>query len=114
MKSKIMAICAALLLAGAAIGGFVEGTGAIATAQEAKGMSDNAFVTLRGRIDRRLGSDEYVFQDESGTIVVEIDDEEWFGMTVTPDTPIEISGAVERGWFSGVKVDVHRVSKSCE
>ena len=42
--------------------------------------------------------DRYVFRDESGTVVVEIEDETFGHLTVTPQTRIRLMGKVE--WSS--------------
>ena len=39
--------------------------------------ADETGVTLTGKISKHLHSDHYEFQDQSGSIVVEIDDDLW-------------------------------------
>ena len=45
------------------------------TVEQAKSLPDDTFVVLEGNITQQLGDEKYMFQDPSGTIVVEIDDE---------------------------------------
>lgn len=60
--------------------------------------SDDTKVELTGNLTMSLGDDDYMFQDATGEISVEIDDDLWFGRTVTPDNTIIIRGEVEKDW----------------
>ncbi len=96
--------------AGAGMGGFTGPGGPVATAAEAANMWDDSPVTLTGKIERGLGGDRYLFRDKSGTIMVEIDHDDWMGLTVGPNDVVLLSGDVDRE-FGGVRVDVERISK---
>ena len=92
-------------------GGGYSGPGpAVVTAEQAKGMKDDAKVTLRGKIVQHLGGKHYVFQDATGTIDVEISDKRWQGQNIGPDDLVEIYGEVDKEW-SKVKIEVKRISK---
>ena len=67
-------------------------------------------ITLRGYIEKRIKSDKYLFRDSTGTVEIEIDDDDWHGVTVGPQDLVEITGEVDRGWMS-VKIDVKRIWK---
>ena len=73
-------------------------------------MRDDTRVVLRGNIVQHLGKDKYLFQDASGTIRVEIDDDKWQGQTVTPSDIVELHGEIDKDWNS-VEVEVNRVVK---
>lgn len=89
-------------------GGFTgPGTDSSSVAEVLK-MRDDAPVTLNGHIEKQLGGDHYLFKDATGTITVEIDDDEWGGLNVTPTTPVTISGEVDKDWTS-LKVDVKTI-----
>jgi uncharacterized protein (TIGR00156 family) len=79
------------------------------TAKQASSMWDDTPVTLEGYIVRSLGGDHYLFQDESGTITVEIDPECWQGLNVTPRDRVILSGEVDTEWLSS-KVDVDMIT----
>jgi len=98
--------------AGAAMhGGGYSGPGpAIMTIEQAKSMRDDSLVTLRGNIVQHLGKDKYLFRDATGTIVVEIDHDEWGGQNVGPNDTVELYGEVDKEWMS-VEIDVDRVVK---
>ncbi|MBP5447557.1 MAG: NirD/YgiW/YdeI family stress tolerance protein, partial [Treponema sp.] len=78
--------------------------------KQALKMRDDSIVILRGNIVRRIGDDKYLFRDATGEIVVEIDDEDWGGVTAGPKDTLELSGEIDRD-FNKVKVDVYLVKK---
>ncbi len=73
-------------------------------------MRDDSYVTVRGRIIKRLTDDKFLFADETGQIVVEIDYEDWGGVTASPKDTLELTGEIDRD-FNKVKLDVKIVRK---
>jgi uncharacterized protein (TIGR00156 family) len=78
------------------------------TAAEAMGLPDDSPVHLVGYITQSLGDERYEFRDDTGTLVVEIDDDDWDGVEVTPDVRVELSGEVD---YEGrqIEIDVESV-----
>lgn len=67
---------------------------------------DDQYVTLRGRLVGFLGHDRYEFADQTGSIEVELDDDyNW--SHIAKDQLIEITGEVDRDFFS-TTIDVRR------
>ena len=66
------------------------------TVEEAQKLSDDTAVVLVGQIEKSLGEEKYQFKDATGTIVVEIDDEDRNGVNETPQNTIEIHGEVDK------------------
>lgn len=91
-------------------GGFTGPSIDVITVEQAKNMSDDTFVVLRGNVKQDLGDETYVFTDSSGTINVEIDQENWKGAKVGPEDLVEIRGEVDKGW-SSVEIDVDQITK---
>ncbi|HEX6983498.1 MAG TPA: NirD/YgiW/YdeI family stress tolerance protein [Balneolaceae bacterium] len=86
------------------------GSGEVMTVQQVKDQqNDGSFVTLEGFIVKNLGDEHYLFQDETGEIQVEIDDEVWQGQEVNPDTKVQIQGEVDED-LTSVTIEVERVS----
>lgn len=81
------------------------------TAAEASKLSDDTPVILTGKIEQSLGDEKYMFRDASGTIIVEIDNEDWRGVTVGPNDTVELQGEVDTDMFQPNKVDVDTVIK---
>ena len=83
---------------------------AVTSAKDAAKMRDDSRVTLRGNIVQHLGKDKYLFQDASGSIQVEIDDDKWRGQSITPNDTVELHGKIDKDRNS-VEVEVDRVVK---
>lgn len=82
----------------------------LVTVAEAGQLGDDTAVKLQGHIVRALGDGRYEFKDQTGTITVEIEREDWNGVEATPETLIEIQGEIDKDWYrSGVEVDVDSV-----
>ncbi|MBJ7222296.1 MULTISPECIES: YgiW/YdeI family stress tolerance OB fold protein [unclassified Brenneria] len=93
-----------------AAGGFIGPQGSVTTVAKAKEMKDDSWVILQGTIEQRIGGEDYLFRDESGTITVEIDDKYWNGQTITPQDKVELQGELDKG-FSSAELDVKQVRK---
>lgn len=93
-------------------GGFVgPGAGGSATTvQQALSMRDDTPVVLTGKIVSSLGDEKYLFRDATGEIIIEIDDDDWRGITVTPDATLEIVGEVDKEFMDKTKIDVNSFS----
>lgn len=83
---------------------------AIVSVQQAKGMNDDAMVILQGNIQKKVGDELYLFSDGNDTIMVEIDDDDWNGLSIGPNDVVEISGEVDKGWTS-IEIDVDQIKK---
>jgi len=59
-------------------------------------MGDDSPVKIQGHIVKALGDETYEFQDESGILVVEIDDEEWGSLEVEPTDRVELRGEIDK------------------
>lgn len=91
-------------------GGFVDTEEVIVTIKQAKEMRDDVPVVLKGKIVQRMGDEKFLFEDSTGSITVEIDDEDWGGQTVSPTDIVILYGEVDRGIFS-TEIDVEDIKK---
>ncbi|WP_220803792.1 YgiW/YdeI family stress tolerance OB fold protein [Pseudomonas sp. NCCP-436] len=99
-----------LISAGAFAAGYT-GPGAtpqVTTVAGALEAADDAQVVLEGQIVKRLGDERYEFRDATGTIQVEIDDEDWPGQSVSENTKVRLTGEVDKD-VNQLEVDVDRV-----
>ncbi len=73
----------------------------------AQAMDDTPCI-LEGYIVARLTpyDDKYTFKDDTGTVVVEIDDELFYGRDITPQHKVRIAGEVDGETFRTNQVDV--------
>lgn len=91
-------------------GGFSGPDGSLVTVKQAQDLKDDAWVTLRGSIEKRVGDEDYQFRDATGTLTVEIDDKRWDGQTIGPQDKVELQGKLDKD-FNSVELDVKRVRK---
>ncbi len=79
------------------------------TVKDISNLKDDAPVRLKGKIERSLGSEQYLFQDSTGSIEVEIKDKKWKGQTVTPNDTVEIFGELDKDLMGKPEIDVKRI-----
>ncbi|MGE0623765.1 MAG: YgiW/YdeI family stress tolerance OB fold protein [Pseudomonadales bacterium] len=91
-------------------GGFHGPSGVrVSTAAEIPGLPDDSHVQVTGYLVRSLGGDEYEFQDDTGTLIVEIDDDQWGGIEADPATRLQLTGELDID-PDKVELEVERVA----
>ena len=80
------------------------------TAKQAKDLSDDTSVALRGYIVKHLGGENYLFKDDTGSLTEEISDKRWQGQMVSDKDLVEIYGKIDKDW-SEFEVEVKRLIK---
>ena len=83
----------------------------IVSVEQAKNAKDDTYVILQGYIDKSLGGEKYLFRDQTGTIKLDIDDDKFKGLTVYPDDFVQVSGEVDKEWWSETEIEVKNISK---
>ena len=83
----------------------------IETVENVKTKNDETFVYMQGQIIKALGDDKYSFTDKTGEIILEIDNDEFDGVTVAAGEFIEISGEVDKELMKPTKIDVKSIKK---
>lgn len=91
-------------------GGFQDPGLSVITVAEALKASDDTPVKLAGKIEKSLGDEKYLFKDPTGTVIIEIDDDDWRGVTATADSELIIEGEIDKEMFKDTKVDVNTVT----
>ena len=113
MKAHYLALLAAPLFSTAVLASNYTGPGATAqtsTVAAALEAADDAPVVLQGQIVRRVKGDIYEFKDASGTIKVEIDDEDWPPQAIDDKATVKLTGEVDRD-LMGRELDVEFVER---
>ena len=107
---KLAAVMMVVLFSVNMYAGFKEApkTAVKVTVKVASGMKDDSDVSLEGYVIKELKKEHYLFKDDTGEITVEIDEEDFKGIEVTPTTKIRIVGEVEKKGTS-LKIDVDSV-----
>jgi uncharacterized protein (TIGR00156 family) len=83
---------------------------AVVTVEAAKTLKDEYPVKVQGKIERFLGDEKYLFTDDTGSIVIEIDKKLWRGISVDQEDIVEITGEVDRG-SKGVEIEAAAITK---
>ena len=104
MKNKFLVCLTAvgLLLSGAAFAGTQSADTHSAAAKPlskisaVQNMPDDSMVYIQGVITQNLGDEMYVFQDDTGAMNIEIDDDLMAGNTVSPTTVVWIAAEVNK------------------
>jgi len=91
-------------------GGFTGPGLTVLKINDAVNLRDDTPVVLHGKIIRYLGDEKYLFADDSGTIIVDINKRIWGNISVNENDLIEIYGEVDRG-FRSVEIEVDRIKK---
>lgn len=91
-------------------GGFNGGENMTLTVDQVKGMGDDSKVWVEGSIIQKNGDEKYLFQDSTGSIIVEIDDDAWHGLVVGPTDIVRIYGEVDHGMFN-TEIDIDYIEK---
>lgn len=118
--NKFLAVSALVLALGLSSGAFAnnshkqaggfQGPGlAPSSVAEVLKMNDDTPVVLVGQIEKSLGDEKYLFKDASGSVTVEIDNDDWRGVTVTPQDTVVLQGEVDKDFFK-TEIDVDSVS----
>ena len=94
-------------------GGYTGPGPSLLTVSQVSSMPNKVWVTLRGSISQALDYKHYMFTDSTGTLMVKIAPEAWWGQQVSSSDTLEIHGKIKRdkrNW-EYVRVDVKRIIK---
>ncbi|MDH1054395.1 YgiW/YdeI family stress tolerance OB fold protein [Aquipseudomonas alcaligenes] len=110
MQARYLTLLIAPLFSTAVLAAGYTGPGAQASnsVSAAQAAGDDAHVVLQGHITRKLGDEKYEFKDSTGTITVEIDDEDLPPVAFDDKTLVKLSGEVDKGLLQR-EVDVDRL-----
>ncbi len=80
-------------------------------ASDVKNLKDGDFISLTGTIKTKIGNEKYLFEDSTGSITVEIDDEKLLNLKINPDDLLIIEGEVDKD-FNSLTVEADNVKLS--
>lgn len=111
MKKILLFTVCGVFFAGMATAQFINPNGnPITTVEQIELLSDETPVVLEGNITKHIRSDKYQFEDSTGNIVVEIDEDEWRGVKVSPADKVRIKGEVDKEFMEKTIIDVENIS----
>lgn len=110
MKERYLALILAPLFSTAPLAATYTGPGAtpVTTVAAANDAADDTPVVLQGFVTKKINNDDkYEFKDNTGTITVEIDDEDLPATPFNEKTKVKLTGEVEKHLMSReVDVDI--------
>ena len=98
MKTVSKIILISLLFVGVTFAQFVGPTAESehVQAKDIAVLNNDVKVVLTGKLVKKIYEEQYLFTDASGSVEVEIDNDEFKGRKVTPEMTIKITGEVSR------------------
>ncbi|VVN97093.1 YgiW/YdeI family stress tolerance OB fold protein [Pseudomonas fluorescens] len=111
MKTRYFVLLLAPLFSTAALAtaGYTgPGAQSVVTVAAAQAAPDDTPVVLQGHVIQKLKGEKYEFKDATGTITVEIDDEDLPPVGFNENTQVKLTGEVDKGLMSR-EVDVDLV-----
>ncbi|MBO7097747.1 MAG: NirD/YgiW/YdeI family stress tolerance protein [Alphaproteobacteria bacterium] len=78
----------------------------VSTVQSIQSMPEDTMVVLQGNISKRVKKDKYMFNDNTGEMMIEIDGYAWNGQEISPTDVVTIVGEIDKdGNVTIVEVD---------
>jgi uncharacterized protein (TIGR00156 family) len=110
MKLNVSVILFALIFSTSATANFVGpgSTSSTTTVKSIDNMNDDDNVILEGYIIKEIRSEHYTFKDSTGEIEIELDNEDFRGVKITPKTKVKIQGEIDKDW-SSTTIDVDHI-----
>ncbi len=84
-------------------------SGEAMTVQEALNAADDTEGFLEGYIINQLGDEKYTFSDNSGTITIDADDDEFPAQNIDENTMVRIYGEVDASNNEPTEFDVEKI-----
>lgn len=106
----LMPVCGAFAGPGKMMSNNMNNQPAVWSVTEVMSLPDDTPVVMRGRITRNMGDNIFVFEDNSGTIMMEIEEEDWNGNAVLVDDIVTVYGNIDKG-SNYTEIDVNSVVK---
>lgn len=68
----------------------------VSTVQNVQSMPEDTMVVLQGNISKRIKKDKYMFNDNTGEMLVEIEGYAWNGQEISPTDVVTIVGEIDK------------------
>ena len=108
LKSTLCIVCL-LCLFTPLFAGFTSSKSEINTVAQVKYAENDQLIVLTGHIVKKIGDQSFLFKDDTGEIRVQIDNNIWGNINVTPKTLIKIYGELGNGNLGNVDMVVQKV-----
>lgn len=75
-------------------------------------MEDDRKIRLTGYVIEQIDDEKYLFQDGTGTMVVEIDDDQWRGIRASSRTQLTVWGELDQDDDDAAELEVERIKRT--
>lgn len=89
---------------------FFDESKAVKSVKALQDAKDKTFVMIEGKIIKQVGKKDFIFQDSTGEVEIEVSYHAWRGQTITPNDTVEIRGIVDKEWDK-TEVEVKQIIK---
>lgn len=89
---------------------FFDESKAVKNIKEIQAAKDKSFVMLEGKITKQIGKKDFIFQDSTGEIEIEVNRHAWRGQTITPNDTVELRGFLDKEWDK-TEVEIKQIIK---
>lgn len=110
LTSAMMLMTSGNVLAQQEMGGYTGPSVEKTNVADALNLGDDKAVVLEGKIVKNLGDEKYMFADDTGSVTVEIDNEDWRGVSVNENDTVELKGETDKDLMN-LEIDVDSVTK---
>lgn len=83
----------------------------VVTIAQAKKLSDETGVTLKGIISKHISGDDFELKDETGTMIIDVDDDLWKPMQLKAGDKVRIVGEVDTHRVKPTDIDVIHIER---
>lgn len=89
---------------------FFDESKAVKNVKDIATAKDKDFVMMEGRITKQVGKNDFIFQDASGEVEIEVSRKAWGKQTITPNDTIEIRGFIDKEWDK-TEIEIKQIIK---
>ncbi len=79
---------------------------------QTRNAGDDTLVSLQGQIVNHIRDDKFLFKDATGSVVIEVDDDDMRAINLRPGTAVHIRGKVDRKTNRENEIDVKWIELS--
>lgn len=83
----------------------------VVTIAQAKKLSDETGVTLKGVISKHISGDDFELKDITGTMIIDVDDDLWKPMQLKVGDKVRVVGEVDTHRVKPTDIDVIHIEK---
>lgn len=110
MKKVPFVALGCILAVNSVFAGMAENDGSV-TVKQAKNLSDESYVQVKGWLTQSLNNDKYLLQDETGAVTVKIETDDLNGQTISMYENIKIWGNIDKDDSGITMIDVKTIKK---